>query len=71
MEPPTRRGRSTDVGSAREQHQHRVDPNEVRRLPPGMCFVIGSGKAQKLQIAPPPALGAWTHSGQQNSPRPR
>lgn len=45
-------GYALDLGSAREQHQHRVDPNDVRRLQPGMCFVIGSGQAQKLQIAP-------------------
>lgn len=45
-------GRSLDLGSAREQHQHKVPPNEVRALPPGMCFVIGSGKAQKIQVAP-------------------
>ena len=45
-------GRALDLGSAREQHQLRVDPNEVRRLQPGMCFAIGSGQAQKLQIAP-------------------
>ena len=45
-------GRSLDLGSAREQHQHKVAPNEVRALPPGMCFVIGSGKAQKIQVAP-------------------
>ena len=45
-------GRSTEIGSAREQHQHKVPPNEVRQLPPGMCFVIGSGRAQKLQVAP-------------------
>jgi type IV secretory pathway TraG/TraD family ATPase VirD4 len=38
--------------STRQQHQHRADPNEVRRLPPGMCIVIGSGQAQKVQIAP-------------------
>lgn len=40
-------GRSLDVGSAREQHQYKVDPNEVRALPPGMCFVMGSGKAHR------------------------
>jgi hypothetical protein len=45
-------GRSTEIGSAREQHQHKVPPNEVRQLSPGMCFVIGSGRAQKVQIAP-------------------
>jgi TraM recognition site of TraD and TraG len=45
-------GLSTEIGSAREQHQHKVPPNEVRQLPPGMCFAIGSGRAQKVQIAP-------------------
>jgi hypothetical protein len=47
-------GRSTEIGSAREQHQHKVPPNEVRQLPPGMCFAIGSGRAQKVQVAPVP-----------------
>ena len=45
-------GIALDLGSAREQHQHKVPPNDVRALPPGMCFAIGSGKAQKIQIAP-------------------
>lgn len=45
-------GQSTDVGSTRQQHQHRADPNDVRALPPGMCIVIGNGKAQTVQIAP-------------------
>jgi hypothetical protein len=45
-------GRSLDLGSAREQHQHKAPPNEVRALNPGMCFVIGSGQAQKVQVAP-------------------
>lgn len=52
------RGISTDVGSTRTQHQMRVDPNEVRRLPPGMCFVIGNGKGQKVQIAAAPCAEA-------------
>jgi hypothetical protein len=42
------RGISTDVGSTRTQHQMRIDPNEVRRLTPGMAFLIGNGKGQKL-----------------------
>lgn len=49
-------GRSLELGSAREQHQHKVSPNEVRQLRPGMCFVIGSGMAQKLQISPAPSV---------------
>jgi TraM recognition site of TraD and TraG len=49
-------GLSTDLGSSRQQHQLRADPNEVRRLREGMCFVLGNGKAQKVQIAPTPPL---------------
>jgi hypothetical protein len=48
------RGISTDVGSTRTQHQLRVDPNEVRRLAPGMCIAIGNGRGEKLQITPTP-----------------
>jgi hypothetical protein len=49
-------GLSTDLGSSRQQHQLRADPNEVRRLREGMCFVLGNGRAQKVQIAPTPPL---------------
>jgi hypothetical protein len=45
------RGLSTDFGSARQQHQLRADPNDMRRLREGMCFVIGSGRVQRVQIA--------------------
>lgn len=48
------RGLSTDVGSTRTQHQLRVDPNDVRRLSPGMCFVIGDCKGQQIQVVAPP-----------------
>ena len=44
------RGLSTDIGSAREQHQLRADPTRCAAAQ-GMCFVIGSGRAQKVQIA--------------------
>ena len=49
-------GVSTDLGSSRQQHQLRADPNHVRRLSEGMCFVLGNGMAQKVQIAPTPTL---------------
>ncbi len=52
-------GLSTDIGSSRQQHQLRADPNDVRRLQSGMCFALGSGQAQKLQIAAIPS--AATH----------
>jgi hypothetical protein len=49
-------GLSTDLGSSRQQHQLRADPNDVRRLREGMCFVLGNGRAQKVQVAPTPPL---------------
>ncbi len=48
----------TGVGSARLQHEYRVDPNEARRLAVGQCFAIGSGLAMKLQIAAAPAAAS-------------
>jgi hypothetical protein len=63
-------GLSTDIGSSRQQHQLKADPNEVRRLQAGMCFVLGSGKAQKLQVAAAPsAVGGNRFSP--SEPRPR
>jgi hypothetical protein len=47
-------GVSTDVGSTRPQHQYRVDPNHVRRLPEGMAVVIGNGDGETVQITAPP-----------------
>jgi hypothetical protein len=44
----------TGAASTRPGRELRVDPDEVRRLRPGQCFAIGSGLAQKLQIAPLP-----------------
>jgi AAA domain/Type IV secretion-system coupling protein DNA-binding domain len=51
-------GLSTDLGSSRQQHQLKADPNEVRRLRAGMCYVLGNGKAQKLQIVATPNVRA-------------
>jgi hypothetical protein len=61
-------GRSLELGSAREQHQHKVSPNEVRQLQPGMCFAIGSGMAQKVQVAPAPSGPAQTGSPELKRP---
>jgi hypothetical protein len=49
-------GPSTDLGSSRQQHQLRADANHVRRLREGICFVLGNGRAQKVQIAPTRSL---------------
>ncbi|MGH7314709.1 MAG: type IV secretion system DNA-binding domain-containing protein [Candidatus Rokuibacteriota bacterium] len=63
------RGLSTDFGSSRQQHQLRADSNDVRRLREGMCFAIGSGRAQRVQIAAVPNR-ATAHGGQVPAPRP-
>jgi hypothetical protein len=47
-------GWATGVGSGRSQHVFRVDPNEVRRLGQGECFVIRKGLAERVQIAQVP-----------------
>lgn len=44
------RGHPSGEGSARLQHQFKVDPNAVRRLPQGVAFVIRNGRAMKAQI---------------------
>jgi hypothetical protein len=46
---------TTGLGSARLQHQYRVDLDEVRRLSVGQCFAISRGLAMKLQIVPAPS----------------
>lgn len=47
-------GRATGVGSGRSQHVYKVDPNDVRRLEPGECFLIRKGRAARIQIARAP-----------------
>ena len=50
-------GRATGLGSARLQHAFKVDPNEVRRLPVGVCFAIRSGQAAIVRVTRAPELG--------------
>jgi len=47
---------ATGEGSARIQHQYKVDPNHVRCLPPGAAFIISHGRAMKAQIERAPTL---------------
>jgi hypothetical protein len=49
---------ATGEGSARTQHQYKVDPNHVRSLPPGVAFIISRGRAMKAQVEQAPALTA-------------
>lgn len=47
-------GRPSGQGSARLQHQFKVDPNDVRALVPGEAFVISRGRAARARIAQAP-----------------
>jgi len=40
----------TGEGSARVQHQFKVEPNKVRALPPGHAYVISRGRAMKIAV---------------------
>ena len=45
-------GESDGRGSARLQDQYLIDPNEVRGLHAGECFLLRQQKAAKLKVAP-------------------
>jgi len=47
---------ATGQGSARIQHQYKIDPNKVRQLPPGHAYLINQGKAMKIQVLQAPAV---------------
>jgi conjugal transfer pilus assembly protein TraD len=49
---------ATGEGSARIQHQFKVDPNKVRALAPGQAYVISRGHAMKIQVLQAPELSA-------------
>jgi hypothetical protein len=39
------------MGSLRLQHTYRIDPNELRSLPPGVAWIITGGRAAKVAVA--------------------
>ena len=43
-------------GSARIQHQYKVDPNKVRALAPGVAYVISRGRAMRVQVLRAPEI---------------
>jgi hypothetical protein len=49
---------NTGEGSARHEHQYKVDPNDVRALQTGCAFVISRGRALKVQMLRAPELRA-------------
>jgi hypothetical protein len=61
--------RGLDSGSAREQETYRVQPNELRALGTGECYVIHHGAAARVSVGlPAGAFGvypvpAWLDQG--------
>jgi hypothetical protein len=49
---------ATGEGSARVQHQYKIDPNRVRALPAGQAYLISRGKAMKVAVLQAPAARA-------------
>jgi hypothetical protein len=49
---------ATGHGSARIQHQFKVDPNKVRALAPGQAYAISRGRAMKIAVLRAPDLHA-------------
>jgi hypothetical protein len=49
---------ATGAGSARSQHQFKVDPNKVRALEPGVAFLISRGRAMKIKVPRAPTVRA-------------
>lgn len=50
------RGTATGMGSGQAQHVYKIDPNEVRALAPGECFVIRRGGVVRVQVARAPEV---------------
>lgn len=48
--------RATGEGSARIQHQCKVDPTKVRALPPGATYAISRGRAMKVRVLRAPDI---------------
>jgi hypothetical protein len=49
---------TTGVGTARRQHQFKIDPNSVRGLKNGEAYIISRGLATKARIARAPQVTA-------------
>jgi Helicase HerA, central domain len=47
---------ATGQGSARVQHQFKIEPNRVRALEPGVAYVISRGRAMKIAVLRAPDL---------------
>jgi conjugal transfer pilus assembly protein TraD len=49
---------STGEGTAMARERYKIDPNQVRGLPPGEAFVIGQGRAMRARILRAPEVSA-------------
>jgi hypothetical protein len=49
---------ATGSGSARIQHQFKIEPNKVRALDPGMAYLISRGRAMKIAVLRAPQASA-------------
>jgi hypothetical protein len=49
---------ATGEGSARIQHQFKIDPNKVRGLAPGHAYAISCGRAMKIAVLQAPDVRA-------------
>jgi type IV secretory pathway TraG/TraD family ATPase VirD4 len=49
-------GQATGVGSARVQHQYKINPNEVPKMAPGEAFLINSRFTAKIQMKQVPQI---------------
>jgi hypothetical protein len=59
---------ATGEGSARIQHQFKVDPNKVRALAPGQAYVISRGRAMKIAVVRAPEVrGELPQPGQRQN----
>jgi Helicase HerA, central domain len=47
---------SSGEGSARVQHQYKIDPNKVRGLAPGAAYIISRGRAMRAQVLRAPDM---------------
>lgn len=47
---------ATGQGSARVQHQFKIEPNKVRSLPAGHAYLISRGRAMKITVLRAPSI---------------
>ncbi|HTC72602.1 MAG TPA: hypothetical protein VK655_06910, partial [Solirubrobacteraceae bacterium] len=59
---------ATGEGSARVQHQFKIDPNKVRALSPGHAYVISRGRAMKIHVLQAPQLAGTLPELYRSSP---